>query len=120
MSSSSPFVAGLTALAHRSDEVGSICTGAVLLAATGLLDGRRATTHWALADQLRSRFPLSADAVAAIIVASAGDPDGPFRTVVGEDAAESDLMRQGADDAVFQDQLLEFLGIEWLRAAPPE
>ena len=35
----------------------SICSGAFVLAATGLLDGRRATTHWLGADQLAERHP---------------------------------------------------------------
>ena len=51
------FVDALRALARRSGEVGAICTGAVLLAAAGLLDGRRATTHWALAEDLSRGYP---------------------------------------------------------------
>ncbi|MFE0172175.1 GlxA family transcriptional regulator [Streptomyces sp. NPDC059002] len=41
----------------RGARVLSICSGAFALAYAGLLDGRRATTHWALADQLTARFP---------------------------------------------------------------
>jgi transcriptional regulator GlxA family with amidase domain len=37
--------------------VASICSGAFVLAATGLLDGRRATTHWLVAAELARRFP---------------------------------------------------------------
>ncbi|HEY0061987.1 MAG TPA: helix-turn-helix domain-containing protein [Telluria sp.] len=47
-------IAGLAAVAGR---VGSICTGAFMLAATGVLDGRRATTHWAHFDEFANRFP---------------------------------------------------------------
>jgi AraC family transcriptional activator FtrA len=55
-----PPVALLDALraAHaRGARLVSICSGAFVLAATGLLDGRRATTHWMYADLLARRFP---------------------------------------------------------------
>lgn len=48
------FVREAAAPARR---VVSICTGAVILAAAGLLDGRRAATHWAYAPTMRKRFP---------------------------------------------------------------
>jgi transcriptional regulator GlxA family with amidase domain len=38
-------------------EVASICTGAFLLAASGLLNGKRCSTHWAFADTFKSMFP---------------------------------------------------------------
>ncbi|MFI6828828.1 MULTISPECIES: GlxA family transcriptional regulator [unclassified Kribbella] len=44
----------LSALARR---VSSVCTGATVLAATGLLSGRRITTHWMYADQLAAKHP---------------------------------------------------------------
>jgi transcriptional regulator GlxA family with amidase domain len=43
--------------AARARRVCSVCTGAFLLAAAGLLDGKRAATHWHAADELRRRFP---------------------------------------------------------------
>jgi transcriptional regulator GlxA family with amidase domain len=43
--------------ARRSRRVASVCTGAFLLARTGLLDGRRATTHWGACAALRRNFP---------------------------------------------------------------
>ncbi|UJP40249.1 GlxA family transcriptional regulator [Cellulomonas palmilytica] len=42
----------------RGARVMSICVGAFALAAAGLLDGRRATTHWAYADRLAAQYPL--------------------------------------------------------------
>jgi transcriptional regulator GlxA family with amidase domain len=47
----------LRAAAARGARVASICTGAFVLAAAGLLDGRRATTHWRYADRLAREFP---------------------------------------------------------------
>ena len=38
-------------------EIASICTGAWLLATSGLLDGRNCSTHWSAADDFRNRFP---------------------------------------------------------------
>jgi transcriptional regulator GlxA family with amidase domain len=43
--------------APRVRRMGSVCTGAFVLAAAGLLDGRRAATHWQWADELARRFP---------------------------------------------------------------
>ncbi len=41
----------------RGATLATVCSGTVLLAETGLLDGEEATTHWAYCDSLRRRFP---------------------------------------------------------------
>jgi transcriptional regulator GlxA family with amidase domain len=48
----------IRAAAANGARIASICTGAFVLAATGLLNGMRATTHWMAADELASRYPL--------------------------------------------------------------
>jgi transcriptional regulator GlxA family with amidase domain len=44
-------------VAERGVRVASVCSGALLLAETGLLDGRRATTHWSRTRQFLNRYP---------------------------------------------------------------
>ncbi|MBO1331391.1 GlxA family transcriptional regulator [Streptomyces sp. VRA16 Mangrove soil] len=53
-----PAVVAAVSQAHaRGARIVSLCSGAFVLAAAGLLDGRRAATHWAEAAELAARFP---------------------------------------------------------------
>ncbi|SDN81506.1 GlxA family transcriptional regulator [Phyllobacterium sp. OV277] len=62
----------------RALRFGSVCSGAFILAAAGLLDGRRVTTHWAVADTLTATYPtIHVDADALHV------RDGPVRTAAG-------------------------------------
>ena len=62
-------LAWLRKAAPRAKRFGSVCTGAFMLAAAGLLDGKRVATHWASCDRLADRFPaLTVDADALYVV----------------------------------------------------
>jgi transcriptional regulator GlxA family with amidase domain len=85
--------------APKTRRFGSVCSGAFFLAAAGLLDGRRVTTHWAIADELARRFPsVSVDQDAIYVT------DGKLRTAAGVTAGldlalalvEEDLGRETA------------------------
>lgn len=54
---SAGLVAWLREASRQSRRYGSVCSGALLLARTGLLDGRHVTTHWAVADRLAALHP---------------------------------------------------------------
>ncbi len=51
------FIQRVAELSARSQRVCSVCSGALILAATGILDGRRATTHWEDCSHLARDFP---------------------------------------------------------------
>ena len=70
--------AWLRRAAKRTRRVCAICTGAFALAEAGLLDGRRATTHWMFARELAARFPAVELEEDRIYVA-----DGPMWTSAG-------------------------------------
>jgi AraC family transcriptional activator FtrA len=61
-------IEALRQASERGSRVISICTGSFALAHAGLLEGRRATTHWAFAGELAQRFPEIAVDPAALYV----------------------------------------------------
>ncbi|GAN78482.1 GlxA family transcriptional regulator [Acidisphaera rubrifaciens] len=91
--------------APRARRFGSVCSGAFLLAQAGLLDGRRVTTHWAVAARLAAAFPAVTVDSDAIHVR-----DGRLRTAAGVTAGldlalalvEEDLGRDTAKQVAAQ------------------
>lgn len=69
------------AAARTHRRVAAICTGAFVLAEAGLLDGRRATTHWTYARELQKRFPKAKIDEDRIFI-----NDGPIWTSAGMSA----------------------------------
>ncbi|HKX41609.1 MAG TPA: GlxA family transcriptional regulator, partial [Burkholderiaceae bacterium] len=79
--------------AARGARVASVCSGSLLLAACGLLDGRRATTHWSRSEQFAREFPevrLEADRIYI--------NDGPLWTSAGISAGIDLALALIADD----------------------
>jgi transcriptional regulator GlxA family with amidase domain len=75
-------LAWLRQQASDARRYGSVCTGAFLLGATGLLDGRHATTHWQYTDTLAKRYPKAQVEPDRIFIR-----DGPLITSAGSSAA---------------------------------
>lgn len=71
-------LAAVRELSARSRRVASVCVGAFVLGAAGLLDGRRATTHWMFTDDLAERVPTATVEPDPIFVI-----DGPVHTSAG-------------------------------------
>lgn len=90
---------------QHAQRFGSVCSGALLLAAAGLLNGRRVTTHWSVAGKLCEQFPQVEVEVDAIFIA-----DGDLRTAAGVTSGldlalnmvEEDLGRDTALDVAAQ------------------
>ena len=86
----------------KTRRVASICVGAFILGEAGLLDGRRATTHWLFAKELQRRYPKTSVEVDRIFIA-----DGQIWTSAGMTAGidlalslvERDIGREKARDA---------------------
>lgn len=53
-----PVVPWLKRWHKRGAAIASVCSGVGLVAAAGMLDGKRATTHWGLAERFRKKYPL--------------------------------------------------------------
>jgi transcriptional regulator GlxA family with amidase domain len=86
-------VAWIGALPPRARRVGAICSGALLLAEAGVLDGRRATTHWLDVGELRRRYPAVRVVPDAIYV-----QDGAIWTSAGITAGMDLALAMVADD----------------------
>ncbi|MCX5203096.1 helix-turn-helix domain-containing protein [Streptomyces sp. NBC_00237] len=67
-----PLLEALRRAHSRGTPVAALCAGAFTLAQAGLLDGRRATTHWKLVDELRAQHPLAVVEPDALFVEDRG------------------------------------------------
>ncbi|MEM6588129.1 MAG: helix-turn-helix domain-containing protein [Pseudomonadota bacterium] len=86
-------IAELRGLAKRASRVASVCSGALVLAATGLLDGRRAVTHWDDCAMLAETFPEVQVEMDPIYI-----KDGPIWTSAGITAGIDMALAIAAED----------------------
>src|SRR5438094_3907558 len=86
-----PLLAWLRRMSGRVSRLGSVCTGALLLATAGLLEGRRATTHWAYLEELKKCVGQAA--CHAAMYTRAGHVYGSARVIAGPDLAVAMLER---------------------------
>jgi len=95
------------AAAKRSRRITSVCSGAFVLGAAGLLDGRRATTHWAWCDTLAQLYPdveVERDAIFVVdgdVYTSAGVTAGmDLALALVEEDLGADVAREVAQQLV--------------------
>ncbi len=90
-------VSDIARAGQTAPRVTSVCTGAFLLAEAGLLHGRRATTHWASADQLAAEFP-DVDVVPDEIYVTSGNVMTSAGIAAGVDLALAIVADDHGDD----------------------
>jgi len=92
-----PFLIGVRSMAPRARRVASVCSGAFILAAAGLLNNRRVTTHWLFSELLATAYP-SVDVDSSLIFARDGNIYTSGGITAGIDLAlalvEEDLGRE--------------------------
>jgi transcriptional regulator GlxA family with amidase domain len=104
-----PIVEWLKREAHRTRRIASVCVGIFILAESGLLEGRQATTHWRFVDDVARRFPgirLTPDAIYVrdgAICTSAGATAGMDLALsfVEEDLGSAAALRVARDLVVY-------------------
>jgi transcriptional regulator GlxA family with amidase domain len=113
----------LRASAPAAEVVGSVCTGALVLAAAGLLEGRRATTHWAYSaelEKLGARYQRERCVVDGKFVTAAGVSAGidMALTLAARltDRATAERIQLGIE----YDPRPPFGGIDWSRVGDAE
>jgi AraC family transcriptional regulator, transcriptional activator FtrA len=94
-----PVLEALRAAAAAGSTMLSVCSGSFVLGAAGLLDGRRCTTHWMHADELRERHPL-AQVDPDVLFVDDGDLVTSAGTAAGIDACLHVVRRELGNAAV--------------------